>query len=707
MIGKTIGQYKITEKLGAGGMGEVYLAEDTKLQRKVALKFLPEKFSADAEFNSRFEHEAKAAASLNHPNIVTVFDLGEHEGSLYIAMEYVDGKSLESLIGSESLNLAQTIDIAEQISRGVGAAHRAGVVHRDIKPANIIVTTDGLAKILDFGLAKSQRATIETKIGSTLGTVQYESPEQSRGAEVDQRSDLFSLGVVMYQMITGALPFEGEYEASIRYAISNDKPKPLSRYVSYNTEALQRIIDKLLEKDPSLRYQSAADLLSDLRKLQQTPTSPVDERRSVAVLPFRNMSADPEQEFFCDGIAEDIINDLTQVEGLRVAARTSSFSFKSADTDIREICAKLNVTAILEGSVRKAGNRLRVTAQLINASDGYHVWSERFDRELNDVFEVQEEIAASVTAALKLKLGGTQKEKIAKRSTENVEAYEYYLKARQLSRQSGKEIYHAVKLYNRAIEADPNYALAYAGLAAIRTEIYMYFDSDLGILKMAEEASARALELDPDLAEAHSARGYYLSQASDYQEAEKQFQRALQLNPNSYDACHHYGRVCIVNNKNKLASELFERAIEIDPSDIFSAALLHQIYERLGEKQKAKAATGEALRKLHKHLLLNPDDLRALQLAATQSAKAGNKDDAHEYLDKTLQLAPSETGVLYNGACTYALIGDADRSLDLLGKALSKGQHLYDWAATDSDLDSLRNDPRFQELLAKRGKTRV
>lgn len=682
----------------------MYLALDTKLDRNVALKFLPERFSSDSEFKSRFEHEAKATAALNHPNIVTVFDFGEHDGSLYIAMEHVDGRSLQALIDDGSLSLAQAIDIATQITKGLAAAHKAGVVHRDIKPANIMVKPDGLAKILDFGLAKSRKATIETKVGSTLGTAQYESPEQSRGEEADQRSDLFSLGVVIYEMTTGARPFDGEYDAAIKYAISHEKPKPLSRFISDECDELQRVVDKLLEKDRELRYQTANDLLSDLKKLAKQDTASEDKRRSVAVLPFRNMSADPEQEFFCDGIAEDIINDLTRIEGLRVAARTSSFSFKGVDIDIREICAKLNVTSILEGSVRKAGNKLRVTAQLINASDGYHIWSERFDRELDDVFAVQEEIAASVTQALKLKLSGAQKKKIARRSTENVEAYEYYLKAREYFRQGAQGSQNSIKLFQLALEADSNYALAFAGLANLHTEIYMYFDSTQAHLKSADVASARALELDAELAEAHSARGYYLSQASDYLEAEKEFRRALELNPNSYDACYHYGRVCIANGKHELAREMFERAIQIDPADIFAASYICIAYSNLGEPQKATDSGLEALRKLRKHLQLNPDDVRALQLIATHTANDGNADEAREYLDRIFELSPSDTGVLYNSACAYAVLGDVDRSLEFLDRALSQGQHLYDWAKNDSDFESLRDNPRFQELLARRNK---
>ncbi|MBN4072336.1 protein kinase [bacterium AH-315-F03] len=705
MIGEMIQQYKILEKIGAGGMGEVFLAQDTKLDRKVALKFLPEKFSADPEFKSRFEHEAKATAALNHPNIVTVYDFGEHEGSLFIAMEHVDGQSLQALIASGSLKLHDTLDIAKQIIEGLAAAHKAGVVHRDVKPANIMMTEDGRAKLLDFGLAKSQKATLETKVGATLGTVQYESPEQSRGESVDRRSDLFSLGVVIYEMATGALPFEGEYDAQIRYAISHEQAKPVSRYIPDSSDELQRIMDKLLDKDPELRYQSAIDVLSDFKRLAQPVSGTQENIRSVAVLPFRNMSADPEQEFFCDGIAEDIINDLTRVENLHVAARTSSFAFKGADIDIRDICTKLNVNSILEGSVRKSGNRLRVTAQLVNASDGYHVWSERFDRELDDVFAVQEEIAASVTAALKISLTGAQKGKITRRSTENVEAYEFYLKARYYSRHAGSERNHAVALYKQAIECDPDYALAYAGLSYLYTEAYMYYDSNQSNLKLSDRASARALELGPDLSEAHSARGYYLSQTKNYQLAEDEFKKALDLNPNSYDACYFYGRVCLVKENNKLALELFQKATEIDPTDYLSASMLHLCYLNIGDDdERAAPALKASLQKLRDHLETHPGDVRALQLAASQTAKFGSKAEALRYIATMHQLAANDTGVLYNSACAYSILGEANKSLELLGKALAQGQHLYDWAKTDSDFDSLRDDPRFIDLIAKKPK---
>ncbi|HSG98680.1 MAG TPA: tetratricopeptide repeat protein, partial [candidate division Zixibacteria bacterium] len=413
-----------------------------------------------------------------------------------------------------------------------------------------------------------------------------------------------------------------------------------------------------------------------------------------------NMSADPEQEFFCDGIAEDIINDLTRVEGLRVAARTSSFTFKGADLDVRDICTKLNVTSVLEGSVRKAGNRLRVTAQLIDGANGYHVWSERFDRELTDVFAVQEEIAAAVTRALKVSLSGEQKKKLVRRGTESVQAYELYLKARETLRQAGTGRSRAVELFGQAIDVDPEYALAHAGLAYAHTEIYMFFENDPAHLEKADTFSARAIVMDPELAEAHSARGYYLSQTERYAEAEAEFQRALELNPHSYDACYQYGRVCIVKKDNIRAADLFRRATEIDPTDYLAASMLHLAYMNMGDSRQ-KQALQSSLKALNEHLTLHPGDVRALQLASTQFAKHGDAAAARKCIATMRQLSPDETGVLYNGACAHAILGDRDEALAFLKQALSQGQHLYEWAAMDADFASLRDDPEFQKLLTK------
>jgi serine/threonine protein kinase len=472
MIGKTISHYKVLEKLGEGGMGEVYLAEDTKLNRKVALKFLPAQYSSDESFKARFKREAQAAAALNHPNIITIHEVSEYKGRPYIAMEYVEGESLKDLTARKELSVHEIMDITLQISNGLAVAHQSGIVHRDVKPQNILIGKDSRVRICDFGLAKTRRDIMLTQAGSTLGTVAYMSPEQAQGKEVDHRSDIFSLGVVLYEMITGQLPFKGEHEAAVIHSIVNDTAEPLTRYKSEVPEGLQKTVSKAMEKDLQTRYQHVDELAADLRKLKmelestKTLQSTGKITPSIAVLPFANLSADPEQEYFCDGMAEDIINALTQLEGLRVVARTSAFAFKGKHEDIREIGRKLSVGTLLEGSVRKAGGRVRITAQLINVADGYHLWSDRFDRDLSDVFAIQDEISLAIVDELKVKLLGDEKEKMLKRYTQNLEAYDLYLKGRyHWNRRTPEALNKAMAHFEQVIRKDPDYALVYAGLA--------------------------------------------------------------------------------------------------------------------------------------------------------------------------------------------------------------------------------------------------
>ena len=384
MIGTTISHYKILEKLGEGGMGVVYKAEDTRLKRTVALKFLPHDLSRDPEAKERFIHEAQAASSLDHPNICTVFEIGEHnEGQMFIAMACYEGETLKEKIPKGPLELDEAIGIAKQIAEGLAGAHKHGIVHRDIKPANIIITTDGVAKILDFGLAKLAGQAHLTKTGSPVGTAAYMSPEQAQGMEIDHRTDIWSAGVVLYEMLTGHLPFGGDHEAARLYSIVHEQPQPLSSFRSDLPTDIELCITKLLQKVPGDRFQHARELLSQLgttqkkREHEREPTLP-----SIAVLPFVNMSPNPENEYFSDGLSEEIINALSKLEDLHVTARTSAFRFRGKDLDMREIGKQLNVSNVLEGSVRRAGNRLRVAAQLINVADGYHLWSETYDREL-------------------------------------------------------------------------------------------------------------------------------------------------------------------------------------------------------------------------------------------------------------------------------------------------------------------------------------
>jgi non-specific serine/threonine protein kinase len=468
VVAQNISHYRILRKLGAGGMGEVYLAKDTQLERKVAIKLLPAESVADAQARRRLVREAQAAAKLDHPNICSIYEVGEEGVRSFIVMQYVEGETLAERIARKSMPIEEMLDIAVQVSDGLGEAHSRGIIHRDIKPQNIMLTPRHQAKVMDFGLAEvvRDRSLVESEAvtesllfepGVIVGTVPYMSPEQLRAEAIDSRSDIFSFGCVLYEMVSSHQPFAGESVANTISAILTQEPPPLVRYSSAAPAELQRIITKALRKDRQERYQTMRDMFLDLKSLKDdfelqsrlaraaasdwgnkvldsagssVAAGSKPQPRSIAVLPFTNTSADAENEYFCDGLAEELLHALTKVEGLKVAARTSAFSVKGKNIDIREIGQKLNVTALLEGSVRKAGNRLRITAQLINVADGYHLWSERFDRDLADVFAIQDEITLAIVDALKVRLLDQTKTLLLKRHTENAEVYQLYLKGR-------------------------------------------------------------------------------------------------------------------------------------------------------------------------------------------------------------------------------------------------------------------------------------
>jgi serine/threonine protein kinase/tetratricopeptide (TPR) repeat protein len=583
MIGCMISHYRVLEKLGEGGMGVVYKAEDTKLNRPVALKFLPPGLTLDPEARRRFLLEARAAAALNHPNIVTVYEIDEHEGKTFMAMEYLEGcplhKRLADADGSPPLPLSDALDIAMQAADGLDAAHARGIVHRDIKPANLFITRDGRVKILDFGIAKlAGGQTRLTQAGATLGTVRYMSPEQALGGAVDARSDLWSLGVVLYEMLAGRPPFAGDYPQAVIYAILNEAPAPLPAAAA--PHAVAALVMRLLAKPAPERPRDAREVLEELRRFGNAP--PATERitatgerprPAIAVLPFKNVSSDPGSEYFGDGLAEDLINTLTQIRGLRVAARSSAFQFKGREMDVREIGRQLGVDQVLEGSVRKAGKKLRVTAQLVHVADGFHLWSERFDRQQQDIFSIQDDISLAIVDKLRLTLLAGERERVVKRHTQDNEAYDLFLKGRFFFNRRGQgDTVKAVAFFQRAIDKDPIYPQPYVGIADAFNVLGIW-----GVIapRLAYAASrellARAMAVDDTLAEAYASLATItVCHDLDFAAAERHYRRAIELNPHS--GMTHAWYATMLGSQERFAEALDEARLAVEAEPLLAMA---------------------------------------------------------------------------------------------------------------------------------------
>jgi len=712
MIGNKISRYRILSEIASGGMGSVYLAEDPELQRSIALKVLPPDVSNDPDALSRFMREARAIAAINHPNIVTIHSVEADRDIPFLTMELIEGRTLSDILKRGTIEMVTFFDWATHLVRALEAAHAQGVTHRDLKPANVMVSDTGGLKVLDFGLAKLVKTTpspipkdnpTESLLtdGMILGTPNYMAPEQARGRQSDARADIFSAGAIFYHMLTGTRPFRGETAAEILASVLRDDPEPVNRINPDCSPRLSRTIARCLAKTPDDRFPSASLLREELescaRELEVQNNQAV---HSIAVLPFADLSPQQDQEHFCAGIAEEIINALTKIDGLKVASRMSSFQYRELGGDSREIGRKLGVQVLLEGSVRKAGDQMRVMAQLIDVHDGYHIWSQRFDRELRDIFAVQDEIAMSIVRALQLAIAPEAKQHLVEARTQDPTAYDFYLRGRDFFRRWGKRnIQIAQRMFSQAIALDPDFASAFAGLADTYCYLYMYINSSQENLEHAERNSGQALDLDPALAEAHAARGLALSLGKNHEAAAKSFRTAIELDPNLFEAFYFAARDCVVQGRYEEAVEFYRKAAVASPADYQIPILMAQIHHALDEPEEEERCNRGGMELAEKAILLNPEDARACYMGAGAMIRLGQHERGLKWAKRALALDPDDPAILYNVACNFSGLDMIEEAIDCLERTVKVGAAYKDWMMNDTDLDPLRRNQRFKALV--------
>ena len=733
MLGKTISHYHIKSQLGEGGMGVVYEAEDTNLGRHVALKFLTPAMAGNDSLLQRFQREARAASSLNHPNICTIHGIEQFESEHFIVMELLDGESLADRIRRGPLDIDSVLTLGVQIVDALESAHSKGIVHRDLKPANIFVTSRGQAKILDFGLAKMDRLPMTGKLtgpadsevatavrpkdlteaGSTLGTVSYMSPEQARGQVTDARTDLFSFGTVLYQMATGILPFQGETSAVVFDAILNRDPTPVNQLNASLPPELSRIIAQALEKDRDLRYQSATDLKTALKRLKRDLASGKHaadssairraastlQDHSIAVLYFENLSGMKEDEYLRDGITEDITTELSKIKGLKTFSRAMVLAYRDKSVTAGQVGKELGASYVLVGSLRRAGARLRINAQLVDAATDFPLWSERYDREMKDVFEVQDEIAQKIAAALRITLSPQEQQALSAKPTENLQAYDLYLRGRNYARRVGRQdLLFALQMYENAVALDPDFALAHAGLANVCAQYYYHFERQQQWIDRATAATQKASANGSDAPEILCAEAWVIFAEGRYDEAAEKIRTALTRNPDVDGGYYLLGRALFSAGRYQELVDIMEEALAHAGENYNTSIPIHNSLGALGKKDALNNYVHREIAIYEEAVKKVPEDARARILLAGQYARQGRFEEAKREADMSMVLRPDDSMILYNAACVYCAMNNVGDALTAIRKAWESGYRDPIWTRQDPDLVLLHNQPEFERL---------